>query len=547
MEEKKINIKFNIIAIVLIMLFCFAITPKTLQNDTFYTIKIGEYILENGITMEDPFSWHKGIDYTFPHWGYDVMIYLFYAIGGQTGVYISTIVFCMLLGIVLYLTNNKLNGSKVVSFVMTIGTLYLLQNYIAARAQLVTFILFVLTVYFIERFLDTGKKRFIVGLFIIPIMMANLHVAVFPFYFILYLPYIVEYMVYILAHTAIIINKSRIDSIYKKIQKTNDSEKINLLKSKLAKIEEANDKRVERRKKANDRAYKIIIKPSENIKVLIIIMIIAILTGLFTPLGDVPYTYLIDTMQGNTTQNISEHKPMVLKEHLDIAVVLIAFIAILMLTDTKIKLRDLFMLAGLIALTFYTRRQESMFAIVCVFILSRLIVSWCNKYAPELLNNLQKKSVTIIGEIILVTVILVCSWYEYKPKMDDPYISKASYPVEAAEWIKENLDVDNIRLYNEYNYGSYLLFQDIPVFIDSRADLYAPEFNDGVTVFTDFLTISGLNNSVKTILDKYDFTHYIIFKNSKLKLYLRLNPEEYREVYEDRRFCIYEKIGAMDE
>ena len=41
----------------------------------------------------------------------------------------------------------------------------------------------------------------------------------------------------------------------------------------------------------------------------------------------------------------------------------------------------------------------------------------------------------------------------------------------------ENIDLENARFYNEYNYGSYMLFRGIPVFIDSRADLYAPEFS----------------------------------------------------------------------
>ena len=40
-KTKKINsiIKFNIMAIILIAIFCIALTPVTLQNDTFYTIK----------------------------------------------------------------------------------------------------------------------------------------------------------------------------------------------------------------------------------------------------------------------------------------------------------------------------------------------------------------------------------------------------------------------------------------------------------------------------------------------------------------------------
>jgi len=64
-EIDKNDIRFNILAILLIAIFCFSISPKTLQNDTFYTIKIGEHILENGIDMKDPFSFHD-LKYTYP-------------------------------------------------------------------------------------------------------------------------------------------------------------------------------------------------------------------------------------------------------------------------------------------------------------------------------------------------------------------------------------------------------------------------------------------------------------------------------------------------
>jgi len=41
-------------------------------------------------------------------------------------------------------------------------------------------------------------------------------------------------------------------------------------------------------------------------------MVICVLMGFITPLKDTPFTYLYKTMQGNTTQNISEHLPMTL-------------------------------------------------------------------------------------------------------------------------------------------------------------------------------------------------------------------------------------------
>ena len=37
-NKLKSSIKFTIMAVILIAIFCIAITPVTLQNDTFYTI-----------------------------------------------------------------------------------------------------------------------------------------------------------------------------------------------------------------------------------------------------------------------------------------------------------------------------------------------------------------------------------------------------------------------------------------------------------------------------------------------------------------------------
>lgn len=301
MEDKIVKRRFNIIAIILIIIISIAIAPKTLQNDTFYTIKIGEYILENGITMEDPFSWHDGLKYTYPHWLYDVIIYLFYNVGGQLGVYISTMIFTAIMGLIIYLTNCKLTKNRLTSFIITVGVIVLMQKYIAARAQLVTFSLFALTVYFIEMFLETKKKRYAIGLIIIPILLANLHVAVFWFYFILYMPYIGEYVIAILSEGTII-KKFKLKRIEKKLNKTKDETQIEKLNLRKKQLQEKIEKNQAIYNKRNSNPYKIIINKNDNIKYLILIMIICLFAGLVSPLGDVPYTYLYNTMKGNTTR-----------------------------------------------------------------------------------------------------------------------------------------------------------------------------------------------------------------------------------------------------
>ncbi|HJJ03260.1 MAG TPA: hypothetical protein OIM28_01070 [Clostridiaceae bacterium] len=538
----KNSIRFTIMAVVLIAIFCFAISPVTLQNDTFYTIKIGEHILQNGIDMKDPFSWHENLQYTYPHWLYDVVIYLVYSIGGQVGIYISTIVLSIALGLTMYLVNIKLTKNKLTSFVLTIGAMYLLRNYIAARAQLATFILFILTVYFIEMFLETKKKRYVVGLIIIPIIIANVHLAVFPFYFVLYLPYIAEYMIYILSHTEIIVVNAKIDRLNKKILKTTNEDEIQKIKDEINRLEQKNEKTINKKEKINANPYKIKIRGNNNVKALIIIMIICLFTGFLTPLGTTPYTYLIKTMQGSTTHNISEHLPLTLVNNLEFMCTLVLFIAILTFTDTKIRLSDLFMLGGLVLLTFYTRRQFSMFTLICVIILNRLINALLDKYDPEGCKKAIKKMTTITGMIVTICLVLTISVIQYKPKMNDHFIDENSYPVGAATYILENLDIKNIKLYNEYNYGSYLIFRGIPVFIDSRADLYAPEFNPGVEVFNDYINLSNVDiDNVEEKLDKYGITHMLMYKKSKLRKFVEQNTEKYNLLYEDDNFCLFER------
>lgn len=548
MEEKnqqdKFTIRFTIMAILLLIILCASIVPKTLQNDTYYTIKIGEYILENGITMQDPFSWHEGLKYTFPHWAYDVATYLIYNMAGFDGIYISTIVLCCTLGIITYLTNAKLTKNKIISFIITLITMIFLKGYIAARAQLVSFILFVLTIYFIESFLNTGKKRYAIGLIIIPILIANLHLAVFPFYFILYLPYIGEYIVEKILNSNTVYYKIKIKRLNKKLDKK--PEQSAKIKAQLEKIEKEYQNL--QKGKAERKPYKIIIKTSKYIVPLIIIMIICVFTGLLTPLKETPYTYLVNTMKGNTTQNISEHLPLRLIEHKQFLNLLLIYAILIAFTDTKIRLSDLFLIGGLTLLAFITRRQESMVMIIGSFVLTRITSDLINAHAKKSMEELKKLAVKPLGVIVIMTTVVCFSVILYKPKIDATYVSESSYPVQASEWILENLDINNIRIYNEYNYGSYLLFKGIPVFIDSRADLYTPEFNEGIDIFTDFINISALNyQNMQEKLDKYNFTHIMLKKDAKLNIYIKLKPEMYKEIYSDNYFIIYENTKVYEE
>lgn len=553
---KETKIKFHVMAVICILIFCFALTPKTFQNDTYYTIAIGKHIAETKtIDMQDPFSWHENLPYTYPHWAYDLGTYYVYqlgeniGIGGFCAVYILTIILAMLLGLVIYYTNNKLCKNPLISFIMTLIIMYLLKDFIAARAQLVTFTLFALTILFIEQFIATKKKKYAVYLVIIPILIANLHCAVWPFYFILYLPYIAEYLL-ITFNDSYLFNKVQIKwNNYKlnKLNKKGNIEEIGKYQEKIARLQLQKENFIKHTEKRRKEAYKLIMKKEPAVKWLIVIMIICIFTGFLTPLGTTPYTYLVKTLQGNTTSSISEHQPLVLVNHKTMLAVVIIYVLLLVFTDVKASLRDFLMLGGLTLLAFMSRRQFSVFVIICGFIFAKMAVYLVEKYDKSGIKNLTETMTTFLGKILTILIAILLSMLVYKEKINDQFVNKASYPVDAATYILENVDIENMKIFNEYNYGSYLLFRGIPVFVDSRADLYAPEFNkgnneEGRDIFSDYINTSNISTYYEDKFEKYDITHVILTKKSKLNMFLSRNSN-YKQLYSDDYFVFYARLS----
>ena len=568
-ETKITKIAFNILAIFCIIIFAFALTPKTFQNDTYYTIKIGQDIRANGIDYVDHYSWHENLDYTYPHWLYDFLTGLIYDFaGGYTGVYVATVILAMIMGILLYVTNKKLSKNEILSFLITMAQLFMLKSYICARAQLVTFSLFILTVLLIECFLEKPKwwhGALLVG---ISLLIANLHVATWPFYFVLYLPFIGEYIISVIFEGKIFhwvslkIANIRLKHANKRLKKAPEGSKA-VEKYKAIIVSCNNDITVENehfdkfKVKYAERLknpYKVKLEKIKHVPKLLIIMGIALLMGFCTPLKGAPFTYTLLTAKGTTMQGISEHLPLTLSQNFDMIMCLLTVLSLLIFTKVKIKLRDLLFVVGLGALAFMTRRQVSMFVIFAGFVITKLFASLMETYFKDLKVKLMNFITTVLGTIIVVIVVLAISFLNYQPTIDDKYVSD-TYPIEACEWIKENIpdykDTSKVRIFNDYNYGSYILLNDIPVFIDSRADLYTPEFNGeynsktgkytGNDVFQDYLNVSSIGTYYKDTFNSYNITHVLVKSNSKLSMLLSKEDDYAEEIYKKdaQGFVIY--------
>ena len=130
-------------------------------------------------------------------------------------------------------------------------------------------------------------------------------------------------------------------------------------------------------------------------------------------------------------------------------------------------------------------------------------------------------------------------WQTEKQTKDILKQPMAIYECHIGSWMKHPVSDPeketgfyNVRIFNEYNYGSYLLYRGIPVFIDSRADLYAPEFSGKQDdIFMDFIETSNISKFYEDTFEKYKITHVITYKNSKMNMIItKTNDKKYKEL-----------------
>jgi len=221
------------------------------------------------------------------------------------------------------------------------------------------------------------------GLMAIALLIANLHAAVFYVFFVLMLPYFAEYIIVVIRNSYFM-HRLKIFRLKQKIQilikEEKGQEEIEKVQSKLMAAEEKFEKFKEISRKREENPYKIKLVKRDAVKWLFLVAILCFVMGLLTPIGNEPYTHIFKLLSGTTTGSISEHQPLVLWTHIAAITVFCIILAFLIFTNTKISLKDGFMLAGLILLTFSSRRQFSLLLIIGVMSLTKLISDFINKY-----------------------------------------------------------------------------------------------------------------------------------------------------------------------
>ena len=489
MKNKKLYIVFSMLLIVIILMT----VTKEMQNDTFFTIATGEHILQEGYDNVDHLTWHENLGFYKLRWAFDVAIAFIYNTFGFAGIYAFVVIIASLTGLSLFNILLKQKNNIVLSFIATVISMLLMTSNwsFTARGQIISYLLLLLEIYFIEKMISTKQKRYYIIFLVISALIVNFHASVWYMTIILVLPYLAE-------------------AIMHKIMKNKNLEK-----------------------------SKIILEPI-SIKMLIIAILCFVLGSFISPIGTYTYTYMFKVIGGISSTFISELQQTDIISSIGMILGLIVIDILMLATKSKMKLSDILLFFGLYFMAILARRNQAFLYLIGTIPVVRLITNFFETYDTENIlekvNNFFSKN-WVLGCTTIVIVIGLSS--NMVTRIREKYVNEKKYPVEAVNFIKENLDYINLRIYNSFNYGSYLELSGIPAFVDSRSEIFTEEFNN-VTILKDWLETSRGNVNYNDTFAKYEIDYAIVEDKEIINTYISAD-ENYEKVFDDETFSIYIK------
>lgn len=218
---------------------------------------------------------------------------------------------------------------------------------------------------------------------------------------------------------------------------------------------------------------------------------------------------------------------------------LLLLIAVLGAARRPLPLSDFLLVAGFGFMGLMAVRNIPLFALAAPVVITRHAEPWLKELgkqlkrkrparlrpAPAWLSWLNVAIVTLLALAVLARAALVY------PAEANTRALAAKLPVGAVEYIQRVMPSG--RLFNSYNWGGYLLWtlRDYPVFLDGRTDLYA----DGV--FAEWLDAVSAKPGWQETLDKWQVRLVLIEPGWPLAQLLK--SEGWQLLYEDEISVLY--------
>lgn len=351
------KIKFKYIILFLIPILFFIQYNLRIDNDFWFTIKEGEYVINNGFPNVVPFTIYDNLNFIYQSYGAGVIFSFIYKLLGTYGILFFVIFILIIMTYFYYRLCMKVsNNNENISILVTVITMSLLAiNYITTRPQIFTYLNLIIVLYIMELYSNTNNRKYLYILPIISLIQSNIHCMFFFMLIIFMLSYIFN----------------------------------------------------------NSKEY--------EIKPILVTMLFMILTGLINPYGINNLLYVFNSYGQNILEKtIKELQPLSFSSlfgKIHIFIILIIYI-LYFKSRKKIPIRYLLLLFGTTYLAFDTLRGVSLFIIGSFFPLVYLYKDIPNidisKYIPKIIKVL----ITII--LFIISLILIFIPRNYYPDVKEP-------------------------------------------------------------------------------------------------------------------------------
>jgi hypothetical protein len=260
--------------------------------------------------------------------------------------------------------------------------------------------------------------------------------------------------------------------------------------------------------------------------------IAALIAGCFTPYGYSPLSETIHLFDlGEVLGNIGEMRPMNPYTEFKQEVILLWLLAMALLFGVKIGIVRILMIVGFLHLALQHIRGLAIFALILPVIIAYPLRQQCAFLQPTTdpfplfdMGRVRSRVTCIALVAVLVGATLLGAVYTTLRRDEAP--SNDITPAAALDRsIQSHLSGP---VFNDYDFGGYLIFRGIPTFIDGRTLLFGKEF---ALEYAQAVALGG-DGKLDELADAYKISWTLLRPKSAAALHFDRSPG-WRRIYED--------------
>lgn len=468
------------ILILLIFLPCL-IVPLHLDNDIWFLLNSGRYVLQHGIPSIEPFTMHQNFQFVMQQWLSATIFWSLYAKFGAVGILALVFTVSLATVFVLYkLTSLLANGNEIATFVTTMIASAAIKPWMISRPMIFTMLILVCELYCMEQFIHTKKPLWLLPLPAFSALLVNLHAAMWPMQFVILLPYCVDAF-----------------------------------------------------------RFKFLFLEGEGYPKRFFFPALGamFLAGFLNPYGWRAMSYVFRSYGYQEIGFVQEMQPPDINQGSGMLIfglfaLILAFY--LLKKERSTRLRYVLLSLGTAVLTLSSVRSYSIFAACGIFPLAYLLrdVTLPKSRIQSQKSVLRLRAVLITLVAVVIGVLVISRVSEFDEQKETPVVAKA------VDYLLEYEDTDGMILYTGYNDGGYVEYRGLKPYIDPRAEVFVKKNNQVKDVMKEYYDMETGITYYKDFLDTYGFTHLLVYRGELLQTELAHDPD-YVPVYEDDTFLVY--------